>query len=108
MAIDLIKAVEEKYLKKEKPSYQVGDIVGVHQRVVEEGRSRVQVFEGRIIARKGSGLQESICVRRITFGEGVERVFPLHSPEVVKIQLVKEGPVRRAKLYYTRKKLGAK
>ena len=104
--MDYIKAVEEKCLKKDVDSFKVGDTVRVHQKVEEEGRSRVQVFEGLVIARKGSGLRKTFCVRRITFGEGVERVFPLHSPVVVKIKVVDSGSYRRAKLYYTRKRVG--
>ena len=103
--MNYIDAVEEKFLKKDRGTFKVGDVVQVHQKVEEEGRSRIQVFEGQVIARKGSGLRESFCVRRVTFAEGVERVFPLHSPAVVKIKVVKPGSTRRAKLYYTRKQI---
>ncbi|MBI2871120.1 MAG: 50S ribosomal protein L19 [Candidatus Omnitrophica bacterium] len=103
--MDYLKAVEEKYLQKDRASFRVGDIVRVHQKVLEEGKSRIQVFEGRVIGRKGSGLRESFIVRRVTFGEGVERHFPLHSPQVVKIQVMRSEPASKAKLYYTRKEV---
>jgi large subunit ribosomal protein L19 len=105
--MNLMDVVEEKHLKKDPPSFKVGDRVKVHQKVEEEGRSRVQIFEGQVIARKGSGVRANFCVRRIASGEGVERVFPLHSPAVVKVQVVKAGNYHRAKLYYTRQQ-GAK
>ena len=103
--MDYLKVIEDKFIKKDRGSFKVGDVVRVHQRVVEEGRSRVQIFEGLVIARKGSGLRESFCVRRVSSGEGVERVFPLHSPAVVRIVVSSPGTARRAKLYDTRKQV---
>lgn len=104
--MDLLKAVQEKQMKKDLPSFKPGDLVRVHVKVVEGENERVQVFEGSVIARKGGGMNESLTVRKISFGVGVERVFSIHSPRVIKIEKMKEGRVRRAKLYYIRKKEG--
>lgn len=105
--MNLLKAVQEKHLRTtEIPSFKPGDLVRVHVKVVEGENERVQLFEGTVIARKGGGVQETITVRKISFGVGVERIFPLHSPRVLKIEKIKEGRVRRAKLYYIRKKEG--
>ena len=101
--IDLISA---KYLKKDLPKFSVGDTVDVQLKIVEEGKSRIQTFEGIVIARASSGLRETFTVRKISYGEGVEMVFPLHSPSIDKIKIVKKGDVRRAKLYYLKKKVG--
>ena len=98
--------VESKYLKKDISQFNVGDTVDVQMKIVEEGKSRLQIFEGVVIARAGSGLRETFTVRKISYGEGVEMVFPLHSPSVDKIKVVKKGDVRRAKLYYLKKKIG--
>jgi len=100
------KLVEAKNLKKDVPEFNIGDTVDVQVKIVEEGKTRVQAFEGIVIARKGSGIRETFTVRKISYGEGVERVFPLHSPAVDKIVVVKKGDVRRAKLYYLKKKVG--
>jgi len=101
-----IKFVEAPHLKKDIPDFDVGDTVSVHVKIIEEGKARTQLFEGIVIAKKGSGLRSAFTVRKISFGEGVERVFPLHSPSIEKIALKKKGEVKRAKLYYLRKKIG--
>lgn len=104
-----IKLVEEEHLKKGLPAIRVGDTVRVSVKVIEEGdKTRTQHYEGTVIAKKGSGLHACVTVRRISFGEGVERSFPLHSPTVQKIEVLRGGKVRRAKLYYLRKTLGKK
>jgi large subunit ribosomal protein L19 len=99
-------AVEESQLKKEVPQFQVGDQVEVHQRILEGEKERVQVFAGVVIARRGEGMREMFTVRRIVQGEGVERIFPLHSPRIAKVEVKRTGAVRRAKLYYLRKRVG--
>lgn len=98
--------LEAKFLKKDMPEFAIGDTLDVELKIVEEGRTRLQKFEGILIARAGSGLRESITVRKISYGEGVEMVFPLHSPSIDKIKVAKKGDVRRAKLYYLKKKVG--
>ncbi|MDD5422782.1 MAG: 50S ribosomal protein L19 [Candidatus Omnitrophota bacterium] len=98
--------VESKQLKKDTPQFNVGDTVDVQIKIVEEGKSRIQTFEGVVIARAGSGLRETFTVRKISYGEGVEIVFPLHSPSIDKIKVMKKGDVRRAKLYYLKRKVG--
>lgn len=103
---DLLKDVEKRNMKEDLPQFSAGDTVKVHVRVVEGGRERVQVFEGVVIRRQGSGTRETFTVRRVTFGIGVERIFPVHSPSVSKIEVVKKGRVRRAKLYYLRNLTG--
>jgi large subunit ribosomal protein L19 len=92
--------------KRELPAFEAGDTVRVHVRVTEGTRTRLQAYEGVVIARKGGGLNESFTVRKISYGEGVERVFPIHSPIVEKVELVRRGKVRRAKLYYLRGRRG--
>ena len=106
--MDKIKFIEEKYLKKDVPEFTAGDTVRVYMKIVEEGKTRIQAFEGVVIARKGSGTRQVFTVRKISYGEGVERVFQLHSPSIEKIEVIKKGKVRRAKLYYLRKKVGKK
>ena len=103
-----IKALEEEQLKKDIPSFKIGDSVRVSVRVEEADKTRTQNFEGVVIKKQGSGIRESFTVRRISFGEGVERNFPLHSPTVQKIEVIRTGKVRRAKLYYLRKSTGKK
>ena len=98
--------VEGAHLRDDIPDFRAGDTVRVHVRVVEGGRERVQVFEGLVIARNGSGLRDSVTVRKVSFGVGVERVFPVHAPIVQKIEVVRKGDVRRAKLYYLRERAG--
>ncbi|MFH0771116.1 MAG: 50S ribosomal protein L19 [Candidatus Omnitrophota bacterium] len=100
--------VEKEYMKKEVPKFKVGDTVKVFVKIIEEDKTRLQVFEGLVIKTRGSGISASFTVRRISYGEGVERTFPLHSPSVDKVELVKSRNVKRAKLYYVRKKLGKK
>jgi len=104
--MDLIKEVEKKVIKEGLPDFSPGDSVKVHVKVVEGGRERTQAFEGVVIRRQGSGARETFTVRRVTFGIGVERIFPVNSPSISKIEVVKRGKVRRAKLYYLRKRRG--
>jgi large subunit ribosomal protein L19 len=106
--MDKLKKVEEKHMKKEIPKFQVGDTVKVFIKITEEGKQRLQAFEGIAIAKKGAGIRETFTVRRVSYGEGVERIFSLHSPSVDRIQVIRRGKVRRAKLYYLRKKVGKK
>lgn len=101
-----LKIVENAQLRDDIPEFRPGDTVKVHVRVVEGGRERVQVFEGVVIARNGGGLRESFTVRKISFGVGVERVFPIHAPIIDKVEVVRRGDVRRAKLYYLRDRVG--
>jgi len=101
-----IKMIEAQFMRKEMPKFNVGDTVNVEVKIVEEGKTRAQSFEGIVIARKGSGIGETFTVRKVSYGEGVERVFPIHSPSVEKITVVKKGNVKRAKLYYLKKKIG--
>jgi large subunit ribosomal protein L19 len=98
----LINKLESQQLKKNIPSFHVGDTIKVHTRIIEGDKERVQVFTGTVIARKGSGLSETFSVHRVAYGEGMERVFMLHSPRIAKIEVTKEGVVRRSKLYYLR------
>lgn len=104
--MDLMKAFNEKQLTKEAPEVEVGDTVRVHVKVKEGSRERIQVFEGIVIAKKHGGIEETITVRRISYGVGVEKVFPLHSPSIDHIEAVRHGYVRRAKLYYLRDRIG--
>lgn len=104
--MDLMQAFNEKHLKAEPPVANVGDTVRVHIHIKEGNRERIQVFEGTVIAKKHGGIGESITVRRISYGVGVEKVFPLHAPSVEKIETVRRGKVRRAKLYYLRDRVG--
>lgn len=101
-----IDALEAKFMRKDLPVFNIGDTVDVHFRIKEENKMRTQVFSGIVIGRKGRGIGESFTVRRISYGEGVERVFPVHSPLIEKIEVTKKGNVRRAKLYYLRGKKG--
>ncbi|QLH35524.1 MAG: 50S ribosomal protein L19 [Parachlamydiaceae bacterium] len=98
----VIAKIESEQLKKDIPNFRVGDTVRVHTRIIEGEKERIQVFTGTVIARKGSGLSETFSLHRVAYGEGMERVFPLHSPRIAKLEVVKEGHVRRAKLYYLR------
>lgn len=104
--MSVIKALEEEQLRKDIPEFGPGDTVRVHVKVVEGGRERIQVFEGVVIARKNGGVRETFTVRRVSYGVGIERTFPLHSPRIEKIEVVRRGRVRRAKLYYLRKLRG--
>ena len=98
--------IESEQYRKDDAKFAVGDSVKVHTKVVEGDKERIQIFSGVVIGRRGHGLNETFTVRRISYGEGVERVFPLHSPRVDKIEVEREGSVRRAKLTYLRKRLG--
>ncbi len=100
--------VDRAALRDDRPDFAIGDTVKVDVRVVEGNRERVQVFQGIVIARKGSGVRETFTVRKVSFGVGVERTFPLHSPNVAQIEVVTRGDVRRAKLYYLRDRVGKK
>ncbi|MCI5704609.1 MAG: 50S ribosomal protein L19 [Pseudoflavonifractor sp.] len=101
-----MQAFTAKYAKAEPPVANVGDTVRVHVKIKEGSRERVQIFEGLVIAKKHGGIDESITVRRVSYGVGVEKVFPLHAPAVEQIELVRKGKARRAKLYYLRDRVG--
>ncbi len=101
-----IERLEKTWSKKQVPSFNIGDTVRVHAKVIEGEKERIQVFEGIVIGRKGGGHREMFTVRKISYGVGVERLFPLHSPFIQQIQVVREGRVRRAKLYYLRSRQG--
>src|SRR5262245_44307405 len=98
--------VEEASYRKDLPEFNIGDQVDVHQRILEGQKERIQIFGGTVIARRGEGMRATFTVRRIVQGEGVERVFPLHSPKIAKVDVKRTGRVRRAKLYYLRKRVG--
>lgn len=104
--MDYIKMIEEQQLKDNIPAFRPGDTVKVHVRIIEGTRERIQVFEGLVIKRKGDGLRETFTVRRVSNGVSVERTFPLHSPRIDRIEVVRKGIVRRAKLYYLRDRYG--
>ena len=104
--MDLMKALTSQYMKQELPEVQVGDTVRVHVKIKEGSRERIQIFEGTVIAKKHGGIEETITVRRISYGVGCEKVFPLHAPSIEKIETVRHGKVRRAKLYYLRDRVG--
>ena len=104
--MDLMQAFTEKYKKAEPPVVAVGDTIRVHLKVKEGNRERIQVFEGTVIAKKHGGIEETFTVRRVSYGVGVEKVFPVHAPSIEKIELVRHGKVRRAKLYYLRNRVG--
>ena len=102
----LIEALERENLKPEVPTFNIGDTVKVYNKIVEGTRERIQVFEGIVIARKNSSVRETFTVRKVSFGVGVEKTFPIHSPRIDKVEVVKKGKVRRAKLYYLRNLTG--
>ena len=104
--MDALKLIAEGMVKEANPAIRVGDVVKVHVKIREGERERIQVFEGTVIARNNSGIAETFTVRRVSYGVGVERVFPVHSPNVAKVELVRKGRVRRAKLYYLRDRVG--
>lgn len=106
MKKELIQAVENKGLKKNIPHFEVGDSLEVYYKIVEGDKERIQVFSGTVISRKGSSIGETFTVRRLVANEGVERIFPLHSPHIVDIKATKSGQTRRAKLYFLRKRTG--
>ena len=104
--MNLIQAIESEQLKNAYPDVSIGDFVKVHLKIKEGNRERIQVFEGTVIARKGGGLSEPLTVRRLSYGVGVERILPIHSPKIERIEIVRKGRVRRAKLYYLRDRVG--
>ncbi len=106
MLTPLIQLVEQPQLKTDLPDFRVGDRIEVHQKILDGAKERIQVFEGDVIARHNGGVRETVTVRRIVQGEGVERIFPIHSPRIAKIVVKKAGMVRRAKLYYLRDRVG--
>ncbi len=102
----IIEAFTSEQLKTDVPQFQIGDTVRVHNKIKEGTRERIQLFEGTVIAKKGGGISETFTVRRVAYGVGVEKTFPLHSPNVEKVDVVRKGKVRRAKLYYVRDRVG--
>lgn len=104
--MDALKTIAADSMKENIPQFHIGDTVAVDVKIREGDRERIQVFEGTVIARKGSGITETFTVRRVSYGVGVERVFPLHSPNVVNVRVVRKGKVRRSKLYYLRDRVG--
>ncbi len=104
--MDIIRKIEEEQIRSDISDFHVGDTVKVHNRVVEGGKERIQVFAGVVIAKRGAGVNQSFTVRKISYGEGVERSFPLHSPRIASIEVTARGKVRRAKLHYLRQRVG--
>lgn len=104
--MNLIKTIEQEQLKTDLPDFKAGDTVQVFYRIIEGSRERVQVFEGTVIKRQGSGVRETMTVRRLSYGTGVERTFPIHSPRIEQLKVVRKGKVRRSKLYYLRQRQG--
>jgi len=104
--MDLVKVIESENLRNSYSEVEIGDYVKAHLKIKEGSRERIQVFEGYVIARKGSGISETMTIRRISYGVGVERILPVHSPKIEKIDIVRKGRVRRAKLYYLRSRQG--
>lgn len=104
--MDALKLMANECLKENAPQFSIGDTVKVHVKIKEGDRERIQVFEGTVIARKHSGVSETFTVRRVSYGVGVERVFPLHSPNIDKLEIVRKGKARRGKLYYLRNRVG--
>src|SRR4051794_15379585 len=106
MTNKFIQNIEKQYLKQDVPQFRVGDTVDVHTRIVEGEKERVQIFSGTVIMKKGAGINETFTVRRIVNNEGVERIFPLHSPFIAKVTVRRSGETRRAKLFYLRQRVG--
>ena len=104
--MDIIKSIEQAQLKDNLPEFRVGDTVQVHYSIIEGARERIQVFEGTVIKRQGGSINETFTVRRLSYGVGVERTFPVHSPRIAELKVLKRGKVRRAKLYYLRDRQG--
>jgi large subunit ribosomal protein L19 len=104
--MDILKSIESEQIRSDIPNLEIGDYIKVHAKIIEGNRERIQVFEGTVIAKKGSGLKETFTVRRVSYGVGVERIFPVNSPRIDHIELVRKGVVRRAKLYYLRDRVG--
>ncbi len=104
--MDILKSIENEQIRTDHPKLEIGDFIKVHAKIKEGTRERIQVFEGTVIALKGSGLKETFTVRRVSYGVGVERIFPVNSPRIDHIDVVRKGVVRRAKLYYLRDRVG--
>ncbi len=104
--MDILKSIENEQIRTDLPKLEIGDFIKVHAKIKEGNRERIQVFEGTVIALKGSGLKETFTVRRVSYGVGVERIFPVNSPRIDHIEVVRKGVVRRAKLYYLRDRVG--
>lgn len=104
--MDIIKAIESEQLKKDVPNFKIGDTVKVHAKIKEGNRERVQIYEGTVMKRQNGGLRETFTVRKISYGVGVEKTFPIHSPAIEAIEVVRKGKARRAKLYYLRGRVG--
>lgn len=104
--MDMVKNLSDSYMKKEVPAVEIGSTVRVNVKIREGERERIQAFEGTVIAKNGSGISETFTVRRVSYGVGVERVFPIHSPNVADVITIRKGRVRRSKLYYLRNRLG--
>ncbi|MFK7695860.1 50S ribosomal protein L19 [Paenibacillus sp. HJGM_3] len=100
--MNLVQAITQEQLRKDLPSFRPGDTLKVHVKVIEGSRERIQIFEGVVISRRGGGISETFTVRKVSYGVGVERTFPVHSPKIDKIDVARRGKVRRAKLYYLR------
>ena len=104
--LEIVKAIGNEQLKKEVPQFNIGDTVRVHNRIKEGNRERIQMFEGTVIRKKNGGISETFTVRRLSYGVGVEKTFPLHSPNVVNVDVIRRGKVRSARLYYLRDRVG--
>ena len=104
--MDLVKALSEQHIKTDLPELKIGDTIKVHAKIKEGTRERIQIFEGTIIAMKHTGVNKSVTVRRVSYGVGVEKTFPVHSPNIAKFEVVRHGRVRRSKLYYLRGRVG--
>lgn len=104
--MNIINKIEQEQLKPEVTPFNVGDTVKVHTRVIEGGKERIQIFQGIVLSRHGAGVNAAFTVRKISYGEGVERVFPIHTPKIAKVEVVTRGKVRRAKLNYLRSRIG--
>ena len=106
LKMDILKSIENEQIRTDLPKLEIGDYIKVHAKIKEGNRERIQVFEGTVIALKGSGLKETFTVRRVSYGVGVERIFPVNSPRIDHIDVVRKGVARRAKLYYLRDRVG--
>tara|TARA_B100000609_G_C16964298_1_gene305580 strand:- start:137 stop:490 length:354 start_codon:yes stop_codon:yes gene_type:complete len=104
--MNTVEKITQEQIKSEIPEFNVGDVIRIHVRIVEGDKERIQAFSGTVIGRKGTGINETFTVRRVHFGEGVERIFPLNSPKIAKIEVETRGDVRRSKLYYLRDRVG--
>ncbi|MDD2627723.1 MAG: 50S ribosomal protein L19 [Clostridia bacterium] len=104
--MDIVKAIEQEQLKENMPKFNIGDTVKVHVKIKEGNRERIQIFEGVVIKRQNAGVNETFTVRKISYGIGVERTFPIHSPKIEDVEVTRAGKVRRAKLYYLRDRVG--